>query len=159
MAALLHAHPFVPPARSAPARPVPARRQRPGRPRLVVVHGGRTTTVPLAIPVVLALVALGLGTIVVALRVAQGAPPATTWQELSAASMADPAPMAAPGDRVITVHPGDTLWGIATRLAPGQDPRPLVAALTRANGGTLLQTGQTLVVPAGLLGGDAASER
>lgn len=149
MAALLHAHPFAPSARPAPA----SGRHRPARPRLVLVHGGRTTAVPVALPVVLLAVAVTLAAVVVALRVAQGAPPATTWAELASASVADPAPAAGPGDRVITVQPGDTLWGIARRLAPGQDPRPLVSALTRANGGTLLQVGQPLVVPADVVDG------
>lgn len=47
------------------------------------------------------------------------------------------------------VRTGDTLWSIAERLAPGEDPRPLVDALQGANGvdaGSLVP-GQTLVVP------------
>lgn len=47
------------------------------------------------------------------------------------------------------VRPGDTLWSIAERLVPGEDPRPLVDALARANAvspGTLVP-GQVLVVP------------
>jgi len=46
------------------------------------------------------------------------------------------------------VEPGDTLWSIARRVAPGHDPRPLVDALVEANdlhGG--LQAGQELSVP------------
>jgi Tfp pilus assembly protein FimV len=48
------------------------------------------------------------------------------------------------------VRQGDTLWSIAERLAPGEDPRPLVDAISAANGvdaGELVP-GQTLVVPA-----------
>jgi nucleoid-associated protein YgaU len=48
------------------------------------------------------------------------------------------------------VRPGDTLWAIAERLAPGEDPRPLVDAIAEANGvaaGTL-EAGVTLVIPA-----------
>ena len=49
-----------------------------------------------------------------------------------------------------TVRAGDTLWAIATRIAPGQDPRAIVAAIADVNG---LRTGQivpgqSLVVPA-----------
>lgn len=47
------------------------------------------------------------------------------------------------------VRPGDTLWSIAEQLAPGEDPRPLVDALARANAvppGALVP-GQVLVVP------------
>jgi nucleoid-associated protein YgaU len=46
------------------------------------------------------------------------------------------------------VQPGDTLWSIAQRLSPGEDPRPVVDALAEANGvraGDLVQ-GQALVV-------------
>jgi LysM domain len=54
-----------------------------------------------------------------------------------------------PAPRVTyVVQPGDTLWSIARRVAPGQDPRPVVDGLIDANdvrGG--LQTGQELSVP------------
>ena len=46
------------------------------------------------------------------------------------------------------VEPGDTLWSIARRVAPGRDPRPVVDAMVEANdlrGG--LQAGQELSVP------------
>jgi LysM domain len=46
------------------------------------------------------------------------------------------------------VESGDTLWSIARRVAPGQDPRPVVDGLTRSNdvrGG--LQAGQELSIP------------
>jgi hypothetical protein len=39
-----------------------------------------------------------------------------------------------PHVRVYVVKPGDTLWGIASRVAgPGSDPRPVVDALIAAN--------------------------
>jgi Tfp pilus assembly protein FimV len=46
------------------------------------------------------------------------------------------------------VEPGDTLWSIARRVAPGQDPRPVVDGLIEANdlhGG--LEAGQELSIP------------
>lgn len=49
------------------------------------------------------------------------------------------------------VRTGDTLWSIAERLAPGDDPRPIVDAIASANGvdaGTLAP-GLTLEIPAG----------
>jgi Tfp pilus assembly protein FimV len=56
---------------------------------------------------------------------------------------------ARPAPRVTyVVQPGDTLWSIAQRVAPGQDPRPVVDRLIEANdvrGG--LQTGQELSIP------------
>lgn len=49
------------------------------------------------------------------------------------------------------VRDGDTLWSIAERLAPGDDPRPLVDAIATANGveAGALVPGSTLVIPAG----------
>jgi nucleoid-associated protein YgaU len=46
----------------------------------------------------------------------------------------------------ITVQPGDTLWGIASRLAPQRDPRAEVAELQQLNslGGGSLVPGQVL---------------
>jgi len=47
------------------------------------------------------------------------------------------------------VRPGDTLWSIARRLAPSEDPRPLVDAIAAANhvDGGWIVPGQALVVP------------
>jgi hypothetical protein len=54
-----------------------------------------------------------------------------------------------PAPRVTyVVKPGDTLWSIARRVAPGRDPRPVVDGLIKANdlrGG--LQAGQELSIP------------
>jgi hypothetical protein len=54
-----------------------------------------------------------------------------------------------PAPRVTyVVEPGDTLWSIARRVAPGRDPRPVVDGLIKANdlrGG--LQAGQELSIP------------
>jgi Tfp pilus assembly protein FimV len=53
--------------------------------------------------------------------------------------------------RTYVVRSGDTLWAIATAVAPGQDPRVTVDSIEAANhvdAGTL-RPGQTLVVPAG----------
>jgi len=48
------------------------------------------------------------------------------------------------------VRRGDTLWSIADRLRPGEDPRPLVDALAAANAvdAAALVPGQVLLVPA-----------
>ncbi|NDH12212.1 MAG: LysM peptidoglycan-binding domain-containing protein [Actinobacteria bacterium] len=45
------------------------------------------------------------------------------------------------------VQPGDTLWGIASALAPEGDPRALVDQLIDLAGGSQIQPGQQLVVP------------
>ena len=48
---------------------------------------------------------------------------------------------------VYVVQPGDTFWGIASRLAPGEDPRPLVAQLVAAHGSSALMAGERLHLP------------
>lgn len=54
------------------------------------------------------------------------------------AALSAPAEVAAPapGPAVVTVAPGDTMWSIATRVAPERDPRAEVAHLQRLNGGS-----------------------
>ena len=42
------------------------------------------------------------------------------------------------------VRPGDSLWTVAERLAPGSDPRPVVDALSEARHGTVLTPGETI---------------
>jgi len=49
------------------------------------------------------------------------------------------------------VQPGDSLWSIAKRLAPGSDPRPIVHRLERSAGSALLSVGQTVIIPAELV--------
>lgn len=48
---------------------------------------------------------------------------------------------------VYVVQPGDTFWEIARRLAPGQDPRPIVAELVAAHGSATLLAGERLHLP------------
>lgn len=90
-------------------------------------------------------------------RVAQGGPSsADAAVERSASSLGAvaAAPVAideAAGDVLVLVAPGDSLWSIVEEVAPGRDPRPLVAALTEANGGASLQIGQQIVIPGQLL--------
>lgn len=57
-----------------------------------------------------------------------------------------PEPVA--GQRYV-VQPGDTLWSIATEIAPDDDPRAVVAALREANGGPDLQVGTELTLDLG----------
>ncbi len=49
----------------------------------------------------------------------------------------------------VVVQPGESLWSIATRVAPSVDPRVEVGRLIERNGlaGTEIQAGQVLVVP------------
>ena len=46
--------------------------------------------------------------------------------------------------RSTVVRPGDSLWTVAQRLAPGDDPRPVVDALASARHGTVLTPGETI---------------
>ena len=59
---------------------------------------------------------------------------------------------ASTGDLVHVVADGDTLWAIARSVAPDADPRPVVDLLAERNGGTAIQIGQRLVIPAELVG-------
>jgi nucleoid-associated protein YgaU len=59
---------------------------------------------------------------------------------------AEPAPVARSS---YVVRPGDTLWSIARRLEPGEDPRAVVDEIAEANriaAGDLVP-GQVLVLP------------
>lgn len=47
---------------------------------------------------------------------------------------------------VYVVQPGDTLWSIATDVAPDEDPRVVVDTLRAANGGPDLEVGERLVI-------------
>jgi hypothetical protein len=47
-------------------------------------------------------------------------------------------------ESVYIVQPGDTLWTIAERLAPGKDPRPIVAELRQRHGASELEVGDRL---------------
>ncbi len=48
------------------------------------------------------------------------------------------------GSRNTVVRPGDSLWSVASRLAPGADPRPVVDALASARHGAVLTPGETI---------------
>jgi len=49
----------------------------------------------------------------------------------------------------VTVHPGDTLWSLASRTAPDRDPRLVVAKIQSLNGlhNSEVRTGQVLRLP------------
>ena len=49
----------------------------------------------------------------------------------------------------VVVQPGQTLWGVATSVSPGGDPRDVVREIRELNGleGSALLPGQALAVP------------
>ena len=51
--------------------------------------------------------------------------------------------------KYVTVAPGDSLWSIAQKYAPSQDPRDFISDLVALNnlGDSLVQTGQRLALP------------
>ncbi|NJI60911.1 MULTISPECIES: LysM peptidoglycan-binding domain-containing protein [Microbacterium] len=65
-------------------------------------------------------------------------------------AIASGADTAAVSVETVTVMPGDTLWSIATGVAPGADPRDVIGEISRMNllRGGELQIGQTLAIPA-----------
>ncbi len=139
----------VAPGQACPAPRSPATRRRPPRPRgvrsCVLPAGGRD----------------GASTLRLTRR---GRLVLTTLTALAALALvgvlgllAQAAFDAAPGDAAestatttITVGPGETMWGIATQLAPTADPRATVDEIARLNDLTRagdLRVGQRLVVP------------
>ena len=65
-----------------------------------------------------------------------------------AAPTADGSPVAAVEQ--ITVQPGESLWAVARRVAPQNDPREVMAQIRRLNAlkSSSLQVGQQLLLPA-----------
>ena len=49
--------------------------------------------------------------------------------------------------RTVVVRPGDTLWAIAERAEPGEDPRPLADELSAARNGAPLVPGESIRLP------------
>jgi LysM domain len=56
---------------------------------------------------------------------------------------------ARPGEITVIVRPGDTLWSIAKRVAPGADPRAAVQRISERNGlrGSAVLAGRRLILP------------
>jgi Tfp pilus assembly protein FimV len=89
---------------------------------------------------------LALGLVVVAAQAgaALGGLPLASPERRSTASSASSG--AASGTRVI-VRPGDSLWSLAARLAPGEDLRPIVDELSSARDGAPLLPGEIIRLP------------
>lgn len=86
----------------------------------------------------MAVVLLALGLISLGLVMARGE------------SAASATPVVESAVEMVTVSAGDTLWGIATDVAPEADPRATIAHIAELNAldGEMVQAGQQLKVPA-----------
>ena len=93
------------------------------------------------------------GRVVLASLVALPLAGALAWSALGAGSaVAAPDDSAAPGVvfATVMVAPGETLWAIASEVAPTADPRDVVDAIKRLNAldSAQLVAGQRLAIPA-----------
>jgi hypothetical protein len=92
----------------------------------------------------LAAVGLALGLVVVTAEAGAalgGSPLAAPERHPTAAVQASPTV------QPVVVRPGDSLWTIAERLAPGEDPRPVVDEVQAARHGAPLVAGETILWP------------
>ncbi len=66
-----------------------------------------------------------------------------------AGSQAAPEAQPAPALEQTTVQPGESLWTVAERIAPHNDPREVIAQIRRLNDltGSTLRIGQQLLLP------------
>jgi nucleoid-associated protein YgaU len=121
-----------------------------GRPRLVVLDGGRSAEAArrravfrrrrLAVAVAaVALVALGV-------QVAPGVAAALTTPPTTGGQVTEPI-----STTRYVAQPGDTLWSIAARLPDHGDVRDAVDLLGEANGADQVVAGQSVRIPASLL--------
>jgi hypothetical protein len=111
---------FGAPVRALPvARPVRARRVR-------VTRRGRLVLVLVAAVALLVLISFG-----------------------RTGSQAATATGTGPSLQQATVQPGETLWAVAQRIAPKNDPREVIAQIRRINhlGSSALRAGQQLLLP------------
>jgi LysM domain len=83
-----------------------------------------------------------LGSLVVAGQA--GAALGSSTSPLAASGRSPAASVRTTSLRTVVVKPGDTLWSIAERLAPGADPRPMVDKMSAARHGAPLQPGETI---------------
>ena len=125
MTALTAADAFV-----ASPRPVAAPRVRPSSARLrLTARGRRALAIALTVPV------LAIGA-------------ALAWTGGLAVSATATSETITAQHEVVMVYPGDTLWSIATEVAPGSDPREVIADITSLNRlQGAIQPGQQLAIP------------
>lgn len=72
------------------------------------------------------------------------------WAALTVPAQAGAAPLTGPGATMtVTVQPGESLWTIAARRVPNQDPRVTVSQIQDLNGltGVRVLPGEQILVP------------
>ncbi|MDP9883557.1 LysM repeat protein [Sinomonas atrocyanea] len=72
------------------------------------------------------------------------------WAALTAPAQAAAEPLTGPGGTVtVTVQPGESLWTIAARRVPNQDPRVTISQIQDLNGltGVRVLPGEQILVP------------
>ena len=76
---------------------------------------------------------------------------AVLMSPLAAGAVRRGEPSAPAAQQVVVVRPGDTLWSIAQRARPGDDPREVAGDIAAVNGVEpgALTVGASLVVPLG----------
>jgi Tfp pilus assembly protein FimV len=76
---------------------------------------------------------------------------AVLMSPLAAGAVRRGEPSAPAAQQVVVVRSGDTLWSIAQRVRPGDDPREVAAEIAATNGvqAGALTVGASLVVPLG----------
>lgn len=113
---------------------------------------GMVDDIARALPVVVASALIIFGGLV-ALRLAQGEAGAVSSVNRANSLVQSDGAVSAGFDQrsTIVVSPGDSLWSIATDRFPEHDARRVVDLLVGANGGSVIQAGQQLVVPVELL--------
>ena len=116
----------------------------PGHHGLRLVEGGRSPRLRATYRRRRLVVAV-LAVMVLAVAVAGGRAVLAAVQPNPPGTGAGPAIEPAAGP-VVVVRSGDTLWGIARRLAPNSDVRPVVDQLAAAHGTGPLQPGERLPV-------------
>ena len=133
----------------ASARPPPGPAPRPGRPQLRLIPGGRSPQAMAATYRRRRLVAGPCSLVLVTpLFIHSPSRWPGSWPTPPAAGPAAPEARPVEGPTVtVEAEPGDTLWTIARRVHPGDDVRPLVAAMVWAErGGAGLQVGDQVRV-------------
>ena len=105
-----------------------ARRTAPAAPAVHLTRRGRALAVLLFAAVLLGAFSLGR-------TASEAAAPAS--------------PAATPAVELATVQPGDSLWSVARRVAPDNDPREVVERIRRLNDLTSadIEVGQQLLLP------------